>query len=132
MTSATGEKVLRSPKIDDNYVVDSAIAVGDAVTQSTTVNRVIKAQAGTDALARVIGVARTVGTTVGTDTVEIVSHGPCPGVISAATAQTPYFLQATGGIGSTLPAAGNRTIQVGIAINATDLWVRIVDFGKRV
>ena len=39
--------------------------------------------------------------------------------------------QATGGIGTSLPSAGNRVIQVGKAENATDLFVDIIDYGKK-
>lgn len=130
-SSATGELVLRAPKVDDNYLIDAAVAVADPVTQSTTANRVIKSRADTDALAKTTGVARTAGAVAGTDTVEVVNHGPCPGVLVGATPQTAYYLQPTGGLGTALPGSGNRTIQVGIAINATDLFVRIVDYGKK-
>ena len=30
-----------------------------------------------------------------------------------------------------LPGSGKRVIQVGIAMNSTDLFVRIVDYGKK-
>jgi hypothetical protein len=52
-------------------------------------------------------------------------------VLSGATAGDRYYLQDGGGIGTTIPSASKRIIQVGIAINATDLFVRIVDFGKK-
>jgi hypothetical protein len=77
-----------------------------------------------------MGVAKTATTAAG-QTLEVVSAGPCPGVISGATAGTPYYLQVGGGIGVTLPGSGARTIQVGVAMNATDLWVRIVDYGRK-
>jgi hypothetical protein len=112
------------------YAVNEAIAIGDAVDWSTTNDRIEKSRADTDAKARVIGVAETAQATIG-QTSDIVSAGPCVGAISGATAGTPYYLQATGGIGTSLPGAGNRVVQVGCAKNATDLFVRIVDYGKK-
>jgi len=130
-TSATGFKVLRAPKVDDNYLINSAVAVGDAVNFSATANRIKKSDAAVDADSRVIGVARTAGTVPGTDTVQVVSAGPCLGAIAGATVNTPYYLQSGGGIGTALPSGGTRTIQVGKAMNTTDLWVQIIDFGKK-
>jgi len=129
-SSATGETVLRAPLVGNNMTVDAAVAVADPVCIATTINRVIKALASTDAAAKVIGIAVTAAGTAG-NTAAIVNHGIAPGVLTGATAQTPYYLQAAGGISTALPAGGNRTIQVGIAINATDLFVRIIDYGKR-
>lgn len=128
-TAAAGILALRAPKVDDNYTALGTIAVADAVDWSTTNNRVEKSDASNDAKAKVIGIAKTAATAA--QTLEVVSHGPAPGVLTAATAGTPYYLQAGGGISTTLPSGGNRTVQVGTAINATDLWVRIVDYGKK-
>ena len=51
----------------------------------------------------------------------------------AATAGDIFYVAAAGGLtaANTPPGAGNRVIQVGIAKNATDLIVQIIDFGKR-
>lgn len=117
-------------RVSDDYAVNEAIAIGDAVNWSSTNDRVEKSRADTDSKARVIGVAETAQSTVGQDAT-IVSSGPCTGAISGATAGTAYYLQSTGGIGTSLPGSGNRQIQVGTAKNATDLWVRIVDYGKK-
>lgn len=129
-SSAAGEKVLRAPKVDDNYTADEAVAVGDPVNVSTTNNRLMRARADTDAKAKPVGVAITLTSAAG-QTMEVVTSGIAVGVLSGATAQTAYYLQATGGMGTSLPGSGNRTIQMGIAINATDLFVRIVDYGKK-
>lgn len=64
-------------------------------------------------------------------TVKIVSKGVCPGVLSGATAGTKYYLASGGGLTATQPAAGENAIVVGVAINATDLDVRVIDQGKR-
>jgi hypothetical protein len=93
-------------------------------------NTVGKADAGADAKARVLGVIRTGGGAAGSS-VQVVSVGPCAGVLSGATANTPYYLQDTGGIGTSVPGGGKRVIQMGFAINGTDLWVDIKDMGKK-
>jgi hypothetical protein len=129
-TAAAGATVLRSPKIEDNYIASAAIAVADPVNWSGTNNQVKKSNAAVDADSRVIGVARTAAANAA-ETLAVVSHGPCPGVLSGATVNTPYYLQSGGGIGTALPGGGTRTIQVGKAMNATDLWVQIIDFGKK-
>jgi hypothetical protein len=117
-------------RVAGDYAVNEAIAIGDAVNWSTTNDRIEKSRADTDAKARVIGVAETAQAVVGNNAT-VVAHGIATSVITTATAGTAYYLQATGGIGTALPGAGNRVIQVGIAKNATDLWVRIVDYGKK-
>lgn len=117
-------------RVAGDYAVGEAIAIADAVDWSTTNDRIEKSRADTDAKARVIGVAETAQAVVGNNAT-IVSQGVATGVLTGATAGTGYYLQATGGIGTGLPAAGNRVIQVGTAKNATDLWVRIVDYGKK-
>lgn len=113
-----------------SYAVNEAIAVADAVNWSPTNDRVEKSRADTDAKAKVIGVAETAQPTPGSSS-DIVSHGPAVGVLTGATAGTAYYLQATGGIGTALPGGGNRVVQVGLAKNGTDLFVRIVDYGKK-
>jgi hypothetical protein len=90
-----------------------------------------KARADTDTKARVTGVIRTGGGAAPT-AVAMVSAGPCVGILAGGgVANTPYYLQATGGIGTSLPGAGNRVIAVGYALNANDLFVRIIDYGKK-
>jgi hypothetical protein len=129
---ASGADALhRHDRVDGQFVADAAIAVADPINLSAaTANRVVKAQANTDALARVVAVARTAAAAAA-DPVQACAHGRCPGVLSGATQGTPYYLQAAGGIGTSVPGGGNRVIQVGVALNATDLWVRIVDYGKK-
>ncbi|UCH26701.1 MAG: hypothetical protein JSV66_03370, partial [Trueperaceae bacterium] len=117
-------------RVAADYAVNEAIAVGDAVNFGGTNDRVQKSRADTDAKARVVGVAETAQAVVGNNST-IVNHGPAVNVISGATVGAGYYLQATGGIGTALPGAGNRVIQVGVAKNATDLFVRVVDYGKK-
>ncbi|MFO0677064.1 MAG: hypothetical protein U0169_11035 [Polyangiaceae bacterium] len=119
-----------APKVENTLAVAEAIAVADPVYQSATADRVGKARADDTTKSYVVGVARTAQATVG-NTSEVVSAGPAAGVLSGATPGQPYYLQSTGGIGTTTPGAGSRVIQCGVAKNATDLFVRIVDFGKK-
>ena len=61
----------------------------------------------------------------------VVSLGVAAGVLAGANIGDLYYLQPGGGLGVTLPGSGDRVIQIGIAVNSTDLWIRIVDYGSR-
>lgn len=128
-TSATGLKVMSTPAIADNYVANEAIAIGDPVAISSTSGRVLKARSDNNAKARVIGIAATAAASAG-DTLAVVNRGILAGALSGATPNTPYFLQSAGGIDTT-PPSGSRSICVGTALSASDLWVDIVDRGAR-
>jgi hypothetical protein len=111
--------------------VVEAVVAGDPVYVSSTADRVGKADAGATAKARVIGIAETSQPTPPGTTV-VVSNGIVTGILSGAgVAGTPYYLQAGGGIGTSIPGSGNRVIEVGFALNTNDLWARIVDYGKK-
>lgn len=118
-----------APKVENTLTVGEAISAGDPVYFTNTNNRIGKSDTS-DSKAKVIGIARTAQPTPG-DTCEVVASGPCAGVLSGATSGNAYYLQTGGGIGTSLPGAGKRVIQVGIAINTTDLFVRILDYGKK-
>jgi hypothetical protein len=120
----------KAPKVEADYVASGAISNGDPVYISASDSKVSEALANDDAKARVIGVAR--GAISDTASGPITSHGPCTAVLGGGgSAGTAYYLQAAGGMGTALPGAGNRVIQVGIAMNTNDLFVRIVDYGKK-
>lgn len=116
-------------RVEKLHAVDEAIVVADPVYISSA-NRIGKGRADTNAKARIIGVAKTAQATVGQNAT-IVHLGLAEDVLSTATAGAPYYLQAAGGIGTSLPGAGNRVIQCGIAYNADDLWVHLIDYGKK-
>ncbi len=131
-SAAGGLSVFSAPKVAQSIIVDAAVTAADPVRWSTTNNRVIKALAsGTAADARVMGVARTTQGSGGSAT-DVVSHGPCPGILTGATVNTPYFLASAGGLTTTRPTGGDRVVLVGYALNATDLWVQIKDYAKSV
>jgi hypothetical protein len=125
-------KVGASPatRLSEDLTVNLATAIGDPVNWSATNDRVEPSRADTDAKTFVIGLAETAQATPGS-TATIVRRGVAVGVISGATAGTPYYLQDTGGIGTSLPTAGKRVIQVGTAKNASDLEVNVIDYGKK-
>jgi len=116
-------------RVERAHAVDEAVAVADPVYISSA-NRIGKALANNNAKARTIGVARTAQSTVGQNS-DIVHHGLAIGILSGATPGTPYYLQAAGGIGTSLPGASNRVIQMGVAYDTDDLWVQIHDYGKK-
>jgi hypothetical protein len=117
-------------RIENDIPVNAAVAVADPVHYAGANNRVEPSDASNDAKAKVIGVATTAQSTVGQDAT-VVSHGTAAGVLSGASVGAPYYLQNTNGIGTGLPSGNSRVIQVGVAKNATDLWVRIIDYGKK-
>ena len=128
--SHTASAATEAPKVENTLTsATDTIANGDPVyvNGSATVG---KALASTDAKARVIGVTRS-GGGAAPATLEVTSVGICAGILSGATPGTPYYLQSAGGIGTGLPGAANRVIQVGFAYTATDLWVDLKDFGKK-
>lgn len=120
----------KAPKVEADYVAAGAISNGDPVYISASDSKVSEALANDDSKARIIGIAR--GAISDTASGPITSHGPCTAVLGGGgSAGTAYYLQAAGGMGTGLPGAGYRVIQVGIAMNINDLFVRIVDYGKK-
>lgn len=117
-------------KVENSLVTATDATINGDPVYINGSNVVGKADAGVDAKSRVIGVIRTGAGPAG-NTVEVVSLGKAAGVLSGAVANTPYYLQNTGGIGTSLPGGGKRVIQVGKALNPTDLWVDIIDYGKK-
>jgi hypothetical protein len=105
----------------------AAIAKGDPV-YSTANDTVAKADV-TDTAGKVLGIALVAQPTIG-QPVKVVYGGPAVGVVSGATYNTQYWLADGGGLATTSPAgSGKRRIKVGTAMNATDLMVRVEDFG---
>lgn len=130
--SATGLTVVRAPTTEENYIANEAFAVGDPVAWAAGVNnKLAKGLASSDAKSRIIGIART-ASTAANDTAAIVSEGVAVGVLSGATAGDPYYLQDSGGVGTFAAiTAAKRVIRMGFAKNATDLFVDIMDLGKK-
>jgi len=98
------------------------IAQYDAVYISGN-DEVGKADATALSTAKTIGFAPAAITAAAQGLIQV--EGVLSGVLTGATAGTPYFLQTTAGtIGTTKPTgSGNVVMKVGYAINATDLFI---------
>lgn len=122
--------VTNAKKIYNTDLSNEALAIGDPVVWSGTALKLNQAQASADARARVVGVNLT--TAGGADvSVDWVAVGVAPGVLSGATPGAPYYLGDSGGLSASTASGGNRNVLVGYAKSATDLWVRITDYGKK-
>jgi len=127
----TSLTVTNAGAVQHTYTSADALAAGDPVYWSTTNNQVGKALANNLAKSSVVGVNKN-ASVLATGSCTFYSLGPNPGVLSSATAGTAYYLAASGGLTtSVLGSGGNAVIQVGVAMNATDLFVRIFDYGYR-
>lgn len=107
----------------------AALTKADPVYQSGTTDRVGKARADTDAQSYPIGIAEADQATPGSAVPVVMTGNVAEGILTGANPGDRYWLQLTGGIGTTLPT--KRMIQMGFAKNATDLWVNIIDYGKK-
>jgi len=115
---------------EDDWDVDSAVAVGDPVYWTGTGDRIAKADAATLSTTKPFAVATTAQATPGSPATTV-AIGVAAGVLSSATPGDRYYLASGGGLTNTRPAgSGNRVIQMGFAKNASDLWVEIQDFGR--
>lgn len=94
-------------------------------------NVVSEGDASIVAKSHVIGVA--VSTVTTGLPVSVVSSGVVVGALSGATANDSYYLGPTTGLPVLYAAlsGGDRQVRLGFAKNATDLEVRIMDFGKK-
>jgi len=131
-TGAPGVKVLTAPKVQDNYIANAAIPAQNAVSWAAGVsNKLVKAQAGTDALAHPIGVNITAAGALN-DTLAVVSEGVAVGALNGLgfVANDPVYLADAGGF-TTFGSVTKRVILMGYAKNPTDLFVDIRDYGKK-
>jgi len=110
--------------------VAGGIAALDAVYISAN-DTVSKASASASATSKAIGFA--VAAAAGGASVGIQKDGVLVGVLTGATAGTPYFLSTTAGTISTArpSGSGNNIVLVGYAKNATDLDIHIQQIGVR-
>lgn len=113
-------------------VTVDALAAGDPVYWSSTSGQLGKALANNDAKSFVCGINDN-NSVLASGTATPVRGGRCAGVLASATPGSVFYLQPTGGISTSIPGAGgNNIVQCGFAITATDLFVAIQRFGKRV
>ena len=123
--------VASAPLVLGLWPVDSSYLLGVPVQPSTSGNMLTMCQASDSALSRPVGIIGQSDTLPSLGNAYVVTVGVAVNVLSGANPGDVYYLQPTGGIDVTLPGGGNRIIQIGIAYNSTDLWVRIEDFGYR-
>jgi hypothetical protein len=112
----------------------SGLTAGEPVYISAS-NVAKKSQAknsgGSDKDGWVVGVAA--ASVAGNGTAKIITSGIALGVLSGATAGAPYYLGDSGGLTSdpSTLGAGDRFVMVGVAMNASDLWVQVRDYGQK-
>lgn len=128
----TAAVATEAPKVENTYNAQAGVAVGDPVHFGAN-DEVAPSDASTlsGAASHVMGVARTSGA-IG-NPIDVVTVGPCVGVLSGAGFGDDYFLENGTGITNTNPTgSGKRRLwKVGYAINATDLFVDLQDLGIR-
>lgn len=117
-------------RVKDTHTVVEAVNAGDPVAWSSTANKLAQGDAGNDADSRIIGVA--LAAALADATTAVVKKGIAAGVLTGATPGTAYYLADGGGLSATPPSSGKRFILVGYAVNATDLELRITDYGKKI
>lgn len=125
-------KLILSGETSSLHTAKGSIARGAAVYFADTSNGTDEVSTGscdTDLAAHVIGVS--IGDIADGANGEVVSQGPAKGVLSGATQNAVYYLGSDGLPTPTLPS-GKRIIVLGYAMNATDLWVEMKDYGKGV
>ena len=102
---------------------------GDPVYVTATDNKIDQADT-TAAKAKCIGLAvetKAAGASCGVQAIGVLT-----GVLTGTpTAGTPFYIATGGGLSAALPGAGKRVIQAGIALNSTDILIRIVDYGMK-
>lgn len=119
-------------RVKRDLVVNEPISKGDPVYWTNTSDQIGKAQAGTDSKSFAIGVAETDQFTIGL-TSRIIVTGIALGVLTTLSPSVGQniYLNTSGGLSLTPPTGNNRIIRIGIAANSNDLWVHIVDYGKK-
>lgn len=124
-------EVDEAERIENDINVDEAVAAGDPIYWTATGDRIGKALANDVSKSWVSGIAVTAQATPGSPT-NVVTQGKAAGVLGGGGSNgARYWLQGSGGIGTTKPASGERLIMVGFGMNANDLFVLIHDFGMR-
>lgn len=122
-----------APVVENTMQAGVSLAVGDPVYMTTTNMRVGLGDTDTEAHAAIIGVARTAQATVG-QPIEIDSEGISLATITGMgfVAGDRIWLDNGGGLTNVTPSSsGKKVVEIGFAVNTTDLFVRIIDRGKK-
>ena len=102
---------------------------GDPVYITSTDDKIDRADT-TDATAKCIGIA--LETKAEGDMCKVLGAGYAPAVLTGTLdSGLPMYIATGGGLTTSLPGAGKRVIQVGKTLNEDDLWVQIIDYGKK-
>lgn len=118
-------------RVENAFTAGEAIAKGDPVYFSSTEDdTILKGAANNSTKFRVRGLA--LAAYADDDPAEMVSHGLAEGLITGMgfTRGQLIYLDATGGLTTTFPAAQNYVVIVGTAVNADDLYVDIEVIGR--
>jgi len=125
------------PATDTPLVQTDWVAGTAGVTQyypvyvDTTNNCVLNGDTDTDAKCAVIGISTV--TAASTNPVPVDSAGIKAGALTGLgfTAGQRIYLKTGGGLHNAAPGASKRVVEMGFAKNATDLFLRIIDRGKK-
>ena len=117
----------------DSFITETPISAGDPFYFTPTGDRIGRANIERTAPLvekRVCGVARTSGA-VG-DVVEVIMSGVAAAVLAGATPSSSVWAAPGGGYQFSVPTGSrDRKVLIGNAISATDLCVRVQDYGRR-
>jgi len=121
-----------APVIETDWVAGPAGVNAFYPVHTTAVNNeVLNGNTDTDANCAVIGVAMT--SEPSDDPVQVESYGLVLGALSGLgfVAGDRIYLKTGGGLLNAAPAGGQRVVEMGFAKNASDLFLRIIDRGRK-
>jgi hypothetical protein len=125
-----------APLVDPFMKAAAALTKGDPVYMSTTADRVGKGNTDTEVHAAILGMAVASQGSIGGN-VQVACAGLAPGMITGMgfVAGDRIYLAVGGGLANAAPtgpgSGAQKVIEVGFAKNATDLFIRIIDRGKK-
>jgi len=121
-----------APLVETDWLAGAAgVTQYYPVYVSTTNNSVLNGDTDTDVKCAVIGIAaatQTSGLPVAVDSVGL-KTGALTGL--GFVAGDRIYLKTGGGLANVAPGAGKRVVEMGFAKNSTDLFLKIVDRGRR-
>jgi hypothetical protein len=121
-----------APLVETDWLAGAAgVTQYYPVYVSTTNNSVLNGDTDTDVKCAVIGIAavtQTSGLPVAVDSVGL-KTGALTGL--GFVAGDRIYLKTGGGLANAAPGAGKRVVEMGFAKNSTDLFLKIVDRGRR-
>ena len=125
-----------APLVDPTMKAAAALLIGDPVYMTTTADRVGKGNTDTEVHAAILGLAMAAQPAIGGN-VQVACAGLAPGMITGMgfVAGDRIYLAMGGGLANVAPtgpgSGAQKVCEVGFAKNATDLFIRIIDRGKK-